>query len=45
MSATSRAGLGGAALLIKERAALDYAYSHGDRPWALWERQPAASIA
>lgn len=29
---------------VKERAALDYAYSHGDRPWALWER-PAASIA
>jgi glucose-1-phosphate cytidylyltransferase len=30
---------------VKERAALDYAYTHGERPWALWERQPAASIA
>jgi glucose-1-phosphate cytidylyltransferase len=30
---------------VKERAALDNAYTHGDRPWALWEQQPAASIA
>jgi len=25
---------------VKERVALDEAYSRGDRPWALWERQP-----
>ncbi|MFF5243902.1 sugar phosphate nucleotidyltransferase [Streptosporangium sp. NPDC000095] len=25
---------------VKERVALDEAYSRGDRPWALWEREP-----
>jgi glucose-1-phosphate cytidylyltransferase len=30
---------------IKERAALDEAYSRGDKPWALWERRRPARIA
>jgi glucose-1-phosphate cytidylyltransferase len=29
---------------VKERAALDNAYTHGEKPWALWER-PVASTA
>lgn len=29
---------------VKERAALDDAYTHGKKPWALWER-PVASTA
>lgn len=29
---------------VKERGALDAAYSRGDRPWALWERSPAAPV-
>ena len=28
---------------IKERVALDEAYARGDRPWALWEREPAVA--
>lgn len=28
---------------VKERVALDESYSHGERPWALWERPPAAA--
>ena len=24
---------------VKERIALDEAYSRGERPWALWERE------
>lgn len=26
---------------MKERAALDTAYTLGDRPWAVWERDDA----
>jgi len=30
---------------VKERAALDDAYTRGDRPWAVWERDGAGAGA